>query len=357
LGVSDSRNQTAVDQYDPDDPPIVPDGISRSSMQKLPFALVLSDASLEDNPIVYVNAAFEKMTSYTAEAVVGRNCRFLQGEDTEPETRERIREAIDEEREIAVDIVNYRADGSRFLNRLLISPLKDDDGTTTHFLGIQSVQPETSDFEGRARELDESLREVQHRVKNHLSMLLALIRMEARNATDAKASLGVLANRVESLNVLYDSFAQGPAGNKAKVGLGAYISRVCGALNMLDGQREVRVNIETERFEASVDNAAHVGLLVSELLTNSLQHAFDDTEQGVIAVRFWDHDDDSLGLEVSDNGSGLPEGCNWPQEGNLGARIVRDLAKRLDAELDVTSGENGTTVYLEIPKRSLRASE
>ncbi|MGB7419358.1 MAG: PAS domain-containing protein [Erythrobacter sp.] len=349
----DRRDTTTNDRFDADNPPAVPGGISRASMQSLPFALALSDARLDDYPLIYVNSAFERMTGYPAEAIMGRNCRFLQGKDTSPETVDKIRIAISEEREVSIDIINYRADGTPFANRLLISPLKDDDGTTTHFLGIQTEPPDDANFAQRVRELDESLREVQHRVKNHLSMLLALIRLEAKRATDPQASLNVLANRVEALNVLYENFADGGVGGAGTIGLGAYISRVCSALNMLDGQREVRVNIDTDAFDATVDAASHVGLLVSELLTNALQHAFEGDEKGEITVRLWDHDEDTLCLRVADNGRGLPEGSTWPQEGNLGSRIVRDLSSRLDAKLEVDSAKTGTSIHIAIPKTSL----
>ncbi len=352
--MSDMEEGMNVRAFDPDNPPDVPEGISRTSMETLPFSIALSDARLDDNPLIYVNSAFERMTGYSSAAAIGRNCRFLQGEETSPEAREKLRAAIEAKSDVAVDIINYRADGTRFLNRLLLSPLKGSDGTVTHFLGIQSPQPETFDFEGEARALDESLREVQHRVKNHLAMLLALIRMEAKRATDPQASLGVLANRVEALNLLYDSFSKGAGATKSKIALGSYVSRVCSALNLLDGQREVRINIDTESFDASIDAASHVGLLLSELLTNAMQHAFDEGQEGEIKVRLWDHEEDVLCLEVCDDGKGLPEGSNWPQEGNLGARIVRDLAKRLGADLNVKSSSDGTTVYLAIPKTKLR---
>ena len=336
-----------TEKFDPDNPPEVPEGISKSTMRELPFSLVLTDPSLHDHPIIYVNRAFETVTGFTSEMAVGRNCRFLQGEHTD-EARQIIRDAIKGDRECSLDIINYQANGEKFVNRLMITPLRDDDEKTTHFLGIQTKRPDDTAYAEKAVALDESMREMQHRVKNHLGMLLSLIRLEANRSKTSKSSFDVLANRVEALSLLYHEFAMSK-GDGSIIRLGAYISRVCSALNMLDGQNDVIVNIDAEAIEARVDAASQVGLLVSELLTNALQHAFPDGESGAVEVRLWTDDDSCICLQVVDNGQGLPEDSDWPKKGNLGSRIVRDLAARLDADLDVESSEDGTKVKLAIP--------
>ena len=316
--------------YDFDnDPSDVPQGISERSMRQFPMAIAVADARMKDLPLVYVNEAFEAITGYPAASVVGRNCRFLQGEATDEADRRAVREAIAAKEEVTTDIVNYRADGSRFVNRLMVTPLSDDDGRVTHFLGVQSERPDDVGMEARARKLDESLREIQHRVKNHLAMLLALIRLEARQNDGAQGSLDVLANRVEALNLLYDGLARDGRMEAGTVGLGAYVSRVASALNMLDGQRDVIVNVDTEPFEADLNAASQVGLLLSELLTNALQHAFDGDAKGQVSVRLSEAADGrAIRLEVDDNGSGLPEGIGLAAHGQSGCA---DRARPVDA--------------------------
>ncbi len=338
---------------DPKNPPSIPKGISREAMEDLPFAMVVADAQLPDMPLVYVNSAFERISGYSRNAVIGRNCRFLQGENTDDSDRMAIREALAQGEEITIDIVNYRSTGEEFINRLLLSPLKQD-GKITHFLGIQSEQPKDKAYADRAAILHEQLREVQHRVKNHLALLLSLIRMESKKGADAKSSLDVLANRVEALNLLYDEFSRPGQTDGNTVALGAYISRVCSALNMLDGHREVRMNLETDEFRASVDSASQMGLLVSELLTNALQHAFEAEHEGAVDVRLWNVEDgETICLQVSDNGLGIPEDVDWPNDGSLGARIVRELVNRLSGELNVETGKTGTKVTISFPKETL----
>ncbi len=100
--------------------------------------ILITDASLPDNPVIYVNPAFERLTGYSAEETVGRNCRFLQGEDTDRETVAAIREAIKAEQEINVVILNYKKDGTPFWNDLTIAPVRDEAGTVTHCIGVQN---------------------------------------------------------------------------------------------------------------------------------------------------------------------------------------------------------------------------
>ena len=100
--------------------------------------ITISDPSQPDNPLIYVNSGFEEITGYTAEEVIGKNCRFLQGPDTGRDAAEEIRRAIAECRSCVVELRNYRKDGSTFWNRLSITPVRDAAGKTTHYIGVQS---------------------------------------------------------------------------------------------------------------------------------------------------------------------------------------------------------------------------
>lgn len=100
--------------------------------------VVISNCKQTDMPIIYVNRAFTQMTGYEYDEVVGQNCRFLQGPDTDNNNKQIIREALKDECPCIVEILNYRKDGTPFWNRLSITPVKNDQGDTTHFIGIQS---------------------------------------------------------------------------------------------------------------------------------------------------------------------------------------------------------------------------
>ncbi len=102
------------------------------------IGVILTDARQDDHPIIHVNPAFETLSGYAADEILGRNCRFLQGQDRDQAGVEEIRQAIVEERSVTVTLRNYRKDGTLFYNELTLSPVHDASGTLTHYLGFQN---------------------------------------------------------------------------------------------------------------------------------------------------------------------------------------------------------------------------
>ncbi len=133
--------------------------------------ITIADARLPDRPLIYVNEGFERMTGYAIADVLGRNCRFLQGPDTDPDAVAEIRAAVAEQRECIVEILNYRRDGTAFWNRLSITPVRNDLGEVTHFIGIQSdvsVRREAEHGLRRAKEVLEHDLQLAARIQNAL---------------------------------------------------------------------------------------------------------------------------------------------------------------------------------------------
>jgi PAS domain S-box-containing protein len=101
-------------------------------------SVVISDPGLPDNPIVFVTPEFERQTGYSPAEALGRNCKFLQGAETDENAVNAIRFAIAAQARIEIDIVNYRKTGEKFLNRLRIRPIYDGDGNLMFFAGVQN---------------------------------------------------------------------------------------------------------------------------------------------------------------------------------------------------------------------------
>jgi len=99
--------------------------------------VLITDPRQADNPIIYANPALTVQTGYAMDEVVGRNCRFLQGPETDPAAVATLRRAIHAGHETEVELVNYRKDGTPFWNNLTISPVHDSEGLLTHFVGVQ----------------------------------------------------------------------------------------------------------------------------------------------------------------------------------------------------------------------------
>ncbi len=113
------------------------------SIRFSPIATVVSDPTQADNPLIAVNAAFCALTGYTEAEVIGRNCRFLRGPDTENGQTDKLRTAVYGQHSALAELINYRKDGSPFRNAVMIAPLFDDDGNLELFVGSQiEVLPE-----------------------------------------------------------------------------------------------------------------------------------------------------------------------------------------------------------------------
>jgi diguanylate cyclase (GGDEF)-like protein/PAS domain S-box-containing protein len=106
-------------------------------IQATPNGVLMADASRPDMPLIYANEAFCRLTGYNPEEVFGRNCRFLQGPDTDPETVMAVRQAIAHRQPVEAPLLNYRKDGTSFWNYLSLSPVFDEKGVCTHYIGIQ----------------------------------------------------------------------------------------------------------------------------------------------------------------------------------------------------------------------------
>ena len=133
-----------------------PDYSLVKALQTAQQNFVISDPSLPDNPIVYASQGFLNLTGYTLDKVLGRNCRFLQGPDTDPKTVDRIRKGIEKGEDTTVCLLNYRLDGTTFWNQFFVAALRDGDGNVVNYLGVQcKVSEEYAKAFGKNEEYEE----------------------------------------------------------------------------------------------------------------------------------------------------------------------------------------------------------
>lgn len=111
--------------------------LKERAMDEAPVGITITDPSRPDNPMIYVNDAFERLTGYPKEVAVGRNCRFLQGKGSDPAMVATMREAVERGEPTTVELRNYRRSGDPFWNQVTIAPITDDSGDVTNFVGFQ----------------------------------------------------------------------------------------------------------------------------------------------------------------------------------------------------------------------------
>lgn len=117
----------------------------------------ITDPSLPDNPIIYTNKAFEKITDYKTKEIIGQNCRFLQGEKTSRKDVSEVRKAIDEEKSIIVELLNYRKDGKPFWNELSMYPIYVPNEDKLYFVGVQRDASDRKSEETKAEEFKQQV--------------------------------------------------------------------------------------------------------------------------------------------------------------------------------------------------------
>jgi PAS domain S-box-containing protein len=130
--------------------------------------ITISDNLQKDNPIIYANDGFERLTGYDRQDVLGRNCRFLQGKDTDQAKISEIRNAIRNQQSCFVEILNYRKDGTPFWNGLSITPIRDETGQVTNFIGIQSDITKRKKFENALYRVSAKLEQTNQQMRKDL---------------------------------------------------------------------------------------------------------------------------------------------------------------------------------------------
>lgn len=322
-----------------------------AGFSRLNVAMVLTDPNQPDNPIIYVNKAFERMTGYSSEEAVGQNCRFLQGEETAKSDVDQLRAAIEDGHEVSVDILNYRANGTPFLNRLLIAPIFGDDGKPAFFFGIQKALNAQDD--GADHQISRNnLAVLQDLVRQDLATILTSLREpEAGNYSRSVRESNALPRRLEALQLVYEEMRHAADRNtRNRFDLGTLIGRVAGAIAHEEGRAGLRFVQMVESAEMKLDQSIRVALIVSETLHNTFTHAFSMQDEGRIELRVTRLSSGGVRILISDDGEGFPPGVDWPSDKYVGGRLVRSLLQGLDATLNVVRGAAGTVILLDVPE-------
>ncbi|WP_310467643.1 ATP-binding protein [Sphingomonas sp.] len=206
--------------------------------------------------------------------------------------------------------------------------------------------------EARERRLDllgEALSEIDHRTRNNYQTGLALVLLQARQAPngEVREALTQVADRIKAVSLATEQLAL-RSDNLGTVRLGDHLRELCSQLHRGLSRDEVRVECVTDDITASAEKAIYISVIVNELVTNALKHAFDATGRGVIRVRS-SRIDDGAEFLVEDDGAGIQARPHPTSGGGLGTKLVARFVRQLGATHHVASSGEGTTHRLYVP--------
>lgn len=336
------------------------------------MAMIITNPRERGNPIVFANEAFLRLSGYERDEIMGTNCRFLQGADTDRGAVRQVREAIDGVRDISIDLLNYRKDGTPFWNALYLSPVVSEAGELLFYFASQMdvtdrvegnlrILEDKEHFERevakRTKDLTEALaaktmlvHEVDHRVKNNLQMIASLLMMQTRTIADpaARGTMTSMLNRVEALGTVHRRLYQ--SRDVERFDVAAFARDLADDLVRGSGRTDVRLHLDLESVEVPVEKAAPIALMLNELITNALKHGFAGELPGKLSISV-QPDGNYIAVRVIDDGHGMLDQAT--NSGSFGKRLIENLSRQLAASIAWHPANPGTRVELRLPNGSV----
>lgn len=334
-----------------------------------------------DNPLVYVNPAFEVITGYTIEESLGKNCRFLQAGHNDQPGLTLIREAIHQGREVKAIIRNYRKDGTPFWNELAISPIRSHDGQLTHFVGIQQDVTSRVEFEEALRESEKLATagrlaaSIAHEINNPLEAITNLIYLARRADTmeEAEPHLSMADAELRRVALLTSQslrfYKQSSAPQAVKP------TELLDSVLDVYSRRLQSMKVTVEKRERTCDSIVCFESELRQVISNLIRNAMDAMKGrgGRLLTRTreatdWNHDVTGVMITIADTGVGMPREVQnrifeafYSTKGNsgtgLGLWVTREIVSRHKGRMRVRScsipGKSWTVFELFLPYQGL----
>jgi len=192
------------------------------------------------------------------------------------------------------------------------------------------------------------LKEIHHRVKNNLQIIISLLRLQSRHFKDKKSQdlLEIIQNRIKSIALIHEKLYQ--SENLSSFDFGNYIRGLTAYLLQIAGKRasDIQIKIDSEETFLDINKAIPCGLIINELVFNALKHAFPEGRKGEIHIEMYPCKKGRHTLIISDNGTGFPEDIDFKNTDSLGLQLVNDLVRQIEGALELDR-EGGTTFKIE----------
>jgi len=309
-----------------------------SFINNTPDAIVITDLKTK---ILQINKGFEKIYGWNTTEVIGIKLPTIP-ENIIPETEKLLEEVKSGKVITAHETIRRRKDMTLFDVSVTISPIKDTSGKVVAFAGISRDITERKRTEEQTMcsllEKETLLREIHHRVKNNMQVISSLLRLQSKYIKD-KDDYEIFKdsqNRISSMSLVHEKLYQ--SGDFTKIDFNIYVNDLVKSLfhSYGDISNNIIPNIKVDNVSLGIDSAIPCGLIINELVTNSLKHAFPDGRKGEIKVFLGQTGENEFELEVSDNGVGIVQGIDFDNSDTLGLHLVKILAEnQLHGEINL----------------------
>ncbi|MFI5143989.1 MAG: sensor histidine kinase [Ignavibacteria bacterium] len=300
----------------------------------------------EKNEIVNVNKGFEKMFQFSLNEAIGRTPYDIIVPDKLVAESKDILDTLNNGLNINKETTGKRKDG-HLINVLITGNRLNLDnnlhGKYLIYTDISGHKKSEEQIKASLMEKEVLLKEIHHRVKNNLQVVSSLLYLQSRKITDKDVESMFLncQNRVKSISLIHEKLYQ--TNDLARIDFDKYIkSLVYHLFNSFGVKSEqVGLTVNSENIFLTMDTAIPCGLIINELVTNILKHAFPSNRKGEIKIEVSYHRNNKFTLLVADNGIGLPVDIDIENTDTLGFQLVQTLIKQLEASLEINR-ENGT---------------
>jgi PAS domain S-box-containing protein len=297
--------------------------------------------------IEYVNKKFVDLTGYTKEEAIGKNPSLLKSGETNKNEYYNLWETILTGKTWEGEFKNKKKNGEFYWETVKITPVIDANDKIINFIAIKhDITVKKQQEEELKKNLEEKelmLREIHHRVKNNLQIVNSLLNLQQSSVDDPalKAQLKISQNRVKSMALIHQLLYK--SNELTKIDMEDYLMGLASFMLASYGELKDRLNIivKCKDIFFSIETAVPFGLLVNELITNSLKHGFPDLRSGNIEVSLSAEDGGTYVLEYNDNGIGMPLSVVNGHVMTFGMYLIDTLVTQLDGVLELNS-DNGT---------------
>ncbi|HYF50489.1 MAG TPA: PAS domain S-box protein [Planctomycetota bacterium] len=322
----------------------------RGLLESAPDGIVVVDSK---GIIVIVNTQVERLFGYSREELIGQPVEILvptRYKNTHIGQRNAyIRAPRTRPMGAGQALSGRKKDGTEFPVEISLSPLQTGEGTlvTSIIRDITEHRKAEEKIKASLREKEVLLKEIHHRVKNNLQVTSSLLKLQSGYITDAAAKemFSESQNRIRSMALVHEKLYQ--SSDLSRINISDYAQALVDLLKRSFGSDadNIRVDVASTDVVLTVEAAVPCGLILNELISNCLKHAFIGRQQGTISVRIAHVSQQGIEIEVRDDGVGLPPNLDLEKLDSLGLRLVRNLTSQLSGKFELIGGA-GTTARI-----------